>query len=263
MTTQPASEGRLEGIAALIGAGLVGCGVAAVELLLAVGWQPLGPLGAPGLFLILAAAFWGASGAVGGAIVMFAYLLLTLGAPQRFPHFFANPGMLAFWVVGFGLVAGAAAWLRSRQLRLHAQALSGAHDQTEVNALIEYRRWLSSIIDNAPALIGYIDAEQRFQFNNLTYEHWLNRPKAEITGRTMREVFGESEYQKLKPHLERALRGTSVTFHHEHMLGGEVRHAQTSYVPDFDRQGRVRGCFVVAKDIGSIIDELRATTSRR
>jgi PAS domain S-box-containing protein len=236
-----------------------------VELLLLVGWQPLGPLGMPGLFLIVAAAFWGASGAIGGALVMFAYLLVAIGTPHRFPHFFQNPGMLAFWMMGFGIVAFIAVQLRARLLRAQAAALEAARNQQELAALTDYRQWLNSILDNAPALIGYVDAEQRFQFNNLTYEHWLSKPKAEITGRTMREVLGEAEYQKVRPHLERALRGVRATFHHEHWLHGAVRHAQTSYVPDFDRQGRVRGCFVVAKDIGSVIEEqqeLRAAQQR-
>lgn len=211
----------------------------------------------PGLFLILAGAFWGASGAIGGAIVMFAYLLFTLGAPERFPHFFANPGMLAFWVFGFGGVTAAAVLLRARLLRAHAQALAAAQDQTELAALTDYRQWLNTIVDNAPALIGYIDAKQRFKFHNLTFESWLDKPKSEITGRDVREVFGETEYQKIKPHLERALRGGRVTFHHELRLHGEVRHAQTNYVPDFETGGRVRGCFVVAMDVGSIFGEQR------
>ena len=259
---QAAREDRLEAKPALIGAGLVLCGVAAVELLLAAGWNPLGPLGVPGLFLVLGGAFWGASAAIGGAAVMFGYLIYSLGAPHRFPHFFNNPGMLAFWVLGFGLVTTAAVLLRARMKRAHAEALEAAQNQSEMTALIDYRQWLNSLIDNAPALIGYIDAEQRYTFHNRTYEHWLDKSKAEITGRTVREVFGEAEYQKIRPHLERALRGGPASFHHEHVQHGEVRHAQTTFAPDFDRSGAVRGCFVVAKDIGATIAGLRASQQR-
>jgi diguanylate cyclase (GGDEF)-like protein/PAS domain S-box-containing protein len=256
---QATGEDRLEAKPALIGAGLVLCGVASVELLLAAGWSPLGPLGVPGLFLVLAGAFWGASAAIGGAAVMFGYLIYSLGAPHRFPHFFNNPGMLAFWVLGFGVVTTMAVLLRARMKRAHARALEAAKNQNEMAALIDYRQWLNSLIDNAPALIGYIDAAQRFTFNNRTYETWLDKPKAEITGRTVREVFGEEEYPKIRPHLERALRGVSASFHHECRLQGEMRHAQTTFAPDFDRSGAVRGCFVVAKDIGPTIADLRAS----
>src|SRR5687768_17965859 len=53
---------------------------------------------------------------------MFGYLIYSLGAPHRFPHFFNNPGMLAFWVLGFGLVTAAAVLLRARMKRAHAEA---------------------------------------------------------------------------------------------------------------------------------------------
>ena len=228
--------------------------MAVVEALIYMDWSPLGPVGWPGLCLILAAAIWGPSGAVGGAIVLFGYFLFTLGATHRFPHFFANPGALSFWFVGVGILTAAAAVLRARLAQAHEQALRAAQEARELQALTEYRQWMNEILDNAPALIGYIDADQKFTFNNRTYEHWLERPKAEITGRTVREVLGEAEYGKLKPQLERALRGGHVTFHHELLLRGVLRHAQTSFVPDFDRQGRVRGLFVVAKDIGSVIE---------
>jgi diguanylate cyclase (GGDEF)-like protein/PAS domain S-box-containing protein len=225
--------------------------------MLAIGWGPLGPLAWPGLGLILAAAFWGASGAIGAAIVTFGYYLWTLGAPQRFPHFFAHPEMLVFWVIGLSLAAIAAGALRARLLRAQALALEAAKSDTELLALRDYKTWLNSIIDNAPALIGYIDAEQRVQFNNVEFENWLGKPKSEISGRPLRDVFGEAEYRKLQPQLERALRGNHVTFHLEHAWRGETRHAQTSYVPDFDPRGRVRGCFVVAKDISAVVEAQR------
>lgn len=232
-------------------------GVAIIEGLLAVGWAPLSPLGWPGLCLIMAAALWGSSAAIGGALVLIAFFLYTLGAPQRFPHFFANPGMLSFWFIALGLATTVAAVMRGRLIRAHALALKAVQSESEMSALMDDRQWMSSIVDNAPALIGYVDTEQRFRFNNATYEHWLEKPKAQITGRTLREVFGEAEYQKIRPHLERALRGGRVTFHHEHSLHGETRHAQTSFVPDYDPHGKVRGCFVAAQDIGSIVEEMR------
>jgi PAS domain S-box-containing protein len=241
---------------------VVALGVAVVEALIYMGWSPLGPVGWPGLCLILAAAIWGTSGAVGGAIVLFGYFLFTLGATQRFPHFFGNPGALSFWFVGVGSLTALAALLRHRLMQAHAQALSAAREARELQALTEYRQWMSEILDNAPALIGYIDAAQKFVFNNRTYEHWLEKPKAEITGRTVREVLGEAEYAKVKPQLERALRGGRVTFHHEHWLRGALRHAQTTFVPDFDRQGEVRGCFVVAQDIGAVIEAQRERENR-
>jgi diguanylate cyclase (GGDEF)-like protein/PAS domain S-box-containing protein len=135
--------------------------------------------------------------------------------------------MLVFWVLGLTVAASVAVTLRRRLLRAQQLAIEAAQVNTELSALLDYKEWLNKIVDNVPALIGYVDAEQRFQFNNLEFEHWLGKPKGEITGRPVREVFGEEEYQKVKPHLERALRGAHVTFHLELRLRGETRHAQT------------------------------------
>ena len=173
--------------------------------------------------------------------------------------------MLVFWVLGLTVAAGAAVKLRGRLRRAQQLAIEAAQVNTELSALLDYKEWLNRIVDNVPALIGYIDAEQRFQFHNLAYEHWLEKPKGEITGRLVREVLGEDEYLKLQPHLERALRGGHVTLHLENRIRGETRHAQTSFVPDFDHRGRARGCFVVAKDIGSVVEaqrELRSAQER-
>jgi hypothetical protein len=63
-------------------------------------------------------------------------------------------------------------------------------------------------------------------------------------------VIGEAAYQSVKPHLERALAGGRVTFQFEFRVHGGLRRAQTSYLPDFDRNGRVRGVFVAAKELG-------------
>jgi PAS domain S-box-containing protein len=131
-----------------------------------------------------------------------------------------------------------------------AAALEAARTQAELDALRGHEERLRTITDNVPALIGYIDAEQRFRFNNLAYENWYQRPRGEITGRVVREVIGEAAYREVRPHLERALAGGRITFQVAFSVNGEMRHAQTTYLPDFDRGGRVRGVFVAAKDIG-------------
>lgn len=230
-----------------------------------MGWKPLGPLAWPGLGLLLGAALWGASGALGGALVVFAYYMWNLAEPQRFPHFFSSAESIVFWTFGLAVLAAVAVVFRARLAHAQQLALNAARTQAELEAQRDYGERLRTITDNVPALIGYIDIEQRFQFNSLAYEHWLGKPRAEITGRAVREVLGEPEYQKVRPYLERALGGGRVDFHVEHSIYGETRHVQTSYVPDFDPRGRVRGCFVVAKDIASVVQEqseLRAAHQR-
>jgi len=135
-------------------------------------------------------------------------------------------------------------------------------------AMSELRRSserLHVIMDNMPALIAYVDAQERYRFNNRVYERWLGKPLAQITGREVRWVLGENEYAKVRPQIERALRGAQVTFQLEYRLGGERRHAQTTYLPDFDAQGKVCGFYVLAEDIGSLVQahkEVRESKER-
>lgn len=239
--------------------------MAFVELLVSVGLKPLGPLGWPALGLLVGTALWGASGALGGAVVLFAYYLWNLSEPQRFPHFFSSTESIVLWALGLAILASFAAVYRQRVIDAEAKAMDAARTQAELETVRRYEERLRTITDNVPVLIGYVDAEQRFQFNNLAYETWYARPRAEITGRPVREVLGEAAYQQVRPYLERALGGGRVSFQIEYRVNGESRHAQTTYLPDFDRSGRVRGVFVAAKDVGPLVaaqQELAAANRR-
>ena len=234
-------------------------------MLVSVGWKPLEPLAGPALGLLIGTALWGASGALGGAVILFAYYIWNLSEPQRFPHFFSSNESIVLWAFGLAIMTGLAALFRQRLLDAEAAALDAARTQAELDALRQYEERLRTITDNVPVLIGYIDAEQRYRFNNLAYEDWYARPRAEITGRPVREVLGEAAYQKLRPHLERALAGGRVSFQVDYRVQGEARVAQATYLPDFDRGGRVRGCFVAAQDVGPLVaaqEELAAANRR-
>lgn len=249
----------------LIGAALAICGVVFVEILVGVGLKPLGPLGWPALGVVVGTALWGASGALGGAVVLFAYYLWNLAEPQRFPHFYSSEESIVFWALGLAILTSLAALFRQRMVEAEEKALLAARTQAELEAVRQYEERLRSITDNVPVLIGYIDAEGRFRFNNLAYESWYARPRSEITGRPVREVVGEAAWRRIKPHLDRALAGGRVSFQLEYSVNGEPRHAQTTYLPDFDRGGRVRGVYVAAKDIAPQVaaqQELAAANRR-
>jgi hypothetical protein len=74
-----------------LGAGLTLAGVAVVEVLLAAGMPPLGPVGWPGLGALAGTAVGGGAGLAGGSLVLAAYFFLNLAHPDRFADFFAQP----------------------------------------------------------------------------------------------------------------------------------------------------------------------------
>jgi PAS domain S-box-containing protein len=100
-----------------------------------------------------------------------------------------------------------------------------------------------------PALICYIDRERRYRFNSRFYEEWLDRPLAEITGRTVLEVLGVRTHAVDSPYIERAFAGEHVDFELEHTDARGTRCVRGSYVPDLDADGEVIGIYGVTTDI--------------
>lgn len=117
-------------------------------------------------------------------------------------------------------------------------------------ALQESEQHLRTIADTLPALVAYVDSEQRFRFNNLAYERVFGIPREAIRGKTMRELLGEALYQRAAPYVERALHGETVRFEVDELRNGEYRCTEATYTPQFDAEGgQVVGFHVMGHDI--------------
>jgi PAS domain S-box-containing protein len=125
---------------------------------------------------------------------------------------------------------------------------------------------LEVIVEAVPALIGYIDAEERYRFNNSAYAQWFGRPLAEVAGRTIRDVLGEAVYAVIAPHVRAALAGHPVTFESEMAYrDGRPRYVRATYVPDVGQDGRVHGFVAHVTDISDLkrAEEEREQLRRR
>ena len=112
---------------------------------------------------------------------------------------------------------------------------------------------LEFIIESVPALIGYVDADERYRFNNSAYQQWFGRPVSEIAGRHIREVLGEAVYASIAPQVRAALSGHLVTFESSMMYrDGKLRYVRATYVPDVGADGRVRGFVAHVNDISDL-----------
>ena len=123
-----------------------------------------------------------------------------------------------------------------------------AQRQTET-ALRESEHQLKLITDTLPVLISYVDADQRYRFNNRGYEAWFGHAPDALRGRHMRDVLGEDAYRVLLPHIEAVLAGERVTYEAlaPYAQGG-ARHITATYVPDFGPDGGVRGFYALIAD---------------
>jgi diguanylate cyclase (GGDEF)-like protein/PAS domain S-box-containing protein len=234
----------------LLGACLGLAGVLMVEALLRTGLRPLTPIAWPLLGALAGAALGGAPGFAGGSLILVAYYLVNLLQPQRFPEFYAHPYNTISWLAG---LAGTG---------LLILALRGRRNAAEALRVSEMR--LRTITDHLPALVAYIDAQERYRFANRTYEDWLRMPRDALLGRSVRELWGLERYAAFKPNIERALRGERVSHEYALVQEGVERRVMATYVPHIDASG-VRGFFVLGSDITQLAaarNELHAQHQR-
>jgi PAS domain S-box-containing protein len=108
---------------------------------------------------------------------------------------------------------------------------------------------LRLVTDRVPVLISFVDAQQRYRFNNLTYEKWFGRSAAEVYGKHLQEVLGDA-YETICPYIEQALAGQQVTFESQVSYQNTgTRYIEATYVPQFDERGNVEGFVSLVSDI--------------
>jgi diguanylate cyclase (GGDEF)-like protein/PAS domain S-box-containing protein len=116
-------------------------------------------------------------------------------------------------------------------------------------ALRESEHRLRAITDNIPALIAYIDAEEKYRFANAHFFRAFKEDHHAMLGRSVRELRGEAMYQQLQPHMQKALQGESVSFEGNQTLDGKPSYFQSLLCPDFAADGKVIGFFALTFDI--------------
>jgi diguanylate cyclase (GGDEF)-like protein/PAS domain S-box-containing protein len=150
--------------------------------------------------------------------------------------------VLGFWMIYRTVVADS---IRAPYQRLAASRERLHHSEEE----------LRTITDNIPAMVAFVDSEQRYRFVNRNYERWLGMKAETMLGRTALEVYGDQRFAALKPNLERALAGH--TFSVEHLIGGtEPAHGRwlnVMYMPKVGADGRVGGAYILSSDITDIM----------
>ncbi|WP_256230745.1 PAS domain-containing protein, partial [Variovorax sp. YR750] len=105
-----------------------------------------------------------------------------------------------------------------------------AHHEAE-EALQESEARLRTVADALPMRVAYIDAEERYRFNNLAYERGFGLSRDQIQGRTVKELLGEPAYQSVRPHIRAALAGEVVTFQSEISKSDSYYCYEAQYIP--------------------------------
>jgi diguanylate cyclase (GGDEF)-like protein/PAS domain S-box-containing protein len=117
-------------------------------------------------------------------------------------------------------------------------------------AVQESEARLRTVADALPMRVAYVDADERYRFNNLAYERGFGRPRDELYGQTVRAVLGETAYKSVEPHIRSVLRGEPVTFQSEMTSGDSYVCYEAQYIPQLAADGStVLGFHAVVSDI--------------
>jgi PAS domain S-box-containing protein len=130
-------------------------------------------------------------------------------------------------------------------------------DITEMHLIADALRTsellLQQITNNVPALLAYVDVEQRFRFHNRAYEDAFGLSFAKINGQTLMEVLGQQAYEDIKDKVEEVLRGYPIAY--ESLVitpQGNRRNYAVQFFPRYGKDaddGKVIGFYSLATDI--------------
>ena len=108
---------------------------------------------------------------------------------------------------------------------------------------------IRAITDNLPALIVYVDSDQRYRFCNQHVDKVFGVGPERLIGATVREVSGPAIYAEIEGHIREVMRGNSVSFDGSLLARGKTLHHHTNYIPDRGEDGKVRGFYAISFDV--------------
>ena len=120
-------------------------------------------------------------------------------------------------------------------------------------ARIASEHHLRLVIDNVAGLIGYVDADRRYDLVNQAYVQWHGCPLADIVGQPVASFYTPAEFAAFEVNLQRAFAGEAVHFDVELVHRGEPRALHCSFIPQRGEQGRVVGVYTMGSDVTELM----------
>lgn len=109
---------------------------------------------------------------------------------------------------------------------------------------------LELIVDNVPAMLAYVDNQERFIYVNKNYADWYGYTQEELIGKFIHDLIKPDVYLRAKPHYQAVLNGQTVSFENlAYDKDGQPRYVRASFVPHFDEQGSIKAFFSLIYEI--------------
>lgn len=116
-------------------------------------------------------------------------------------------------------------------------------------ALADSERFLRSLIDILPGMVGYWTSELRCGFANAAYLEWFGKTPEAMRGIRIQDLMGAELFARNEPYIRAALAGSRQTFERTLVKAdGSTGYTWAHYIPDIV-DGQVRGFFVLVTDV--------------
>lgn len=123
---------------------------------------------------------------------------------------------------------------------------------------------IERLVDVIELPIGRWDHDARLVFCNTPYLRWALRPRDELLGRTLAQLYGDNAWACAKPAFEVAAQGRSASYERQLMHGPTPgRWARIHVFPDLDAGGQVASIFTIATDIHEDVTAREALIAAR
>lgn len=123
--------------------------------------------------------------------------------------------------------------------------------EQEIRSVIDERiLHIERLVDAIDLPIGRWDVDQRLTFCNAPYLAWANRPRDQLLGRTLAQLFGDAAWNAARDAFAQAFAGQTVFY--ERLLthtAGPPRWARIQVFPDADADRKVEAVYTIAFDI--------------
>jgi diguanylate cyclase (GGDEF)-like protein/PAS domain S-box-containing protein len=150
--------------------------------------------------------------------------------------------------------ASATTWMLSLAISDLAEQKQAESGQRAAHSLAltatERERFIKSITDALPGMVGYWDRDLRCRFANRAYVEWFGKSPEALSGAHMKDVLGEGLFTLNEPYIRGVLDGTPQNFERSlTKADGSIGHVWSNYIPDVDPAGGVTGFFVLVSDV--------------
>ena len=110
-------------------------------------------------------------------------------------------------------------------------------------------KFISVLMDHAPIMVSYWDAECRCHYANRMYRGWFGKSEEQIIGMHVQTLLGDDLFAKCASLIAATLQGEPQNFEQERTRAdGTKGYVLSRYIPDMDGEN-VRGFFVISSDV--------------